>query len=46
MVYLSFDAVTALSNADSALSQILSSPTLISGLSEYFKITFSKPKSL
>ena len=41
-----FEALIASSNAFSDLSQILSSPTRKSGLSEYFKITFSKPKSL
>ena len=34
------------SKAASDLSQTLSLPTLTSGLSEYFKITFLKPKSL
>ena len=42
----SFDAFTAFNKAASDLSQTLSSPTLTFGLSEYFKIIFSKPKSL
>ena len=37
---------TASNKAVSALSHTLSSPTLKLGLSEYLRITFSKPKSL
>ena len=40
------DALTAFNNEVSALSQTLSSPTLKSGRSEYFNITFLNPKSL
>ena len=40
------DALMASNRAASDLSHTLSSPTLVSGLSEYFKIIFLKPKSL
>ena len=43
MVYSNLVAFTASSNAASALSHTPSSPTLSSGLSEYFRMTFSKP---
>ena len=46
MLYSNFEASTALINAASDLSHTASSPTLKSGLSEYFSITFSNPKSL
>ena len=46
IIYSSFDCLMAESKAASDLSQTLSSPTLFSGRSEYFSITFSKPKSL
>ena len=46
IVYSSFDCLIAERSAASDLSQTLSSPTRFSGLSEYFNITFSKPKSL
>ena len=41
-----FDFLIAVRRASSDLSHTLSSPTLFSGLSEYFRITFSNPKSL
>ena len=44
MLYSSLDALIASNKAFSDLSQTLSSPTLTSGLSEYFNITFSNPK--
>jgi hypothetical protein len=46
ILYSNLEALTASSKEASALSQTSSSPTLTSGLSAYFKITFSKPKSL
>ena len=42
----SYTVESASSKEASALSQTSSSPTLTSGLSAYFRITFSKPKSL
>ena len=46
ILYFNFDCFIAFSNADSALSQILSSPTLFCGLSENCSRTFVKPRSL
>ena len=44
--YFSLDCFMAFNNANSALSQILSSPTLFCGLSENCSRIFSKPRSL
>ena len=46
MLYSNLDNLIADKSAFSDLSQILSSPTLFSGRSEYFKIMFSNPNAL
>ena len=45
-LFFEYGTFTAFNKDASALSQTSFSPTLTSGRSAYFKITFSKPKSL